>query len=142
MSSKFSNLLSQARNRSAEEEEVVPEETTSKTETPELEEKPQPTVKDKTPPVRPATTKPKATTKQSSQPLVPTQQEEVMTTQGATRGRPRTGKSSDPNYTQITAYISKQTHKDMKLALLLEGEEREISELIEELLLDWLQNRR
>jgi hypothetical protein len=56
------------------------------------------------------------------------------------RGRPA-GKRSDPDYEQVTAYIRKHTHKDVKIALLQEGQGREFSELIEELLSGWLQPR-
>lgn len=55
-------------------------------------------------------------------------------------GRPR-GKRSDPNYEQITAYILKETHKSVKIALLQEDRNREFSELIEELLSGWLKGR-
>lgn len=53
------------------------------------------------------------------------------------RGRP-TGKRSDPDFEQTTAYIRKDTHRNVKIALLQEGEEREYSELVEELLSKWL----
>ena len=53
------------------------------------------------------------------------------------RGRPP-GKRSDPDYEQTTAYIRKQTHVDVKIALLQEGKGREYSELVEELLTKWL----
>lgn len=55
-------------------------------------------------------------------------------------GRPK-GKRSDPNFTQITAYISKKTHQNVKLALLNEGQKREISELIEDQLVAWLDQK-
>jgi hypothetical protein len=55
-------------------------------------------------------------------------------------GRPR-GKLSDPDYEQITAYIRKDTHKDTKIALLQEGQGREFSELVEDLLSEWLKTR-
>jgi flagellar biosynthesis/type III secretory pathway ATPase len=56
------------------------------------------------------------------------------------RGRPR-GKRSDPNYEQISAYIAKKTHLEVKIALLQEGRGREFSELVEELLGHWLKTR-
>jgi hypothetical protein len=55
-----------------------------------------------------------------------------------TRGRP-TGKRTDPDYSQVTAYIRKSTHHGVKLRLLQEGQGREFSELVEELLAGWLQ---
>ncbi len=56
------------------------------------------------------------------------------------RGRPK-GKRSDPDYEQVTAYIRKDTHRDVKIALLSEGDGREFSELIQELLEQWLKSR-
>ena len=56
------------------------------------------------------------------------------------RGRPK-GKRSHPDYEQVTAYIRKDTHRSAKIALLREGEEREFSELIQELLEEWLKLR-
>lgn len=55
-------------------------------------------------------------------------------------GRPR-GKRSDPNFDQVTAYIRKDTHQGAKIALLQEGRGREFSELVEDLLAEWLQAR-
>jgi hypothetical protein len=57
------------------------------------------------------------------------------------RGRP-TGKRSDPDFTQTTAYIRAETYKDVRIALLQEGEGREYSELVEELLSGWLKKRK
>lgn len=56
------------------------------------------------------------------------------------RGRPK-GKRSHPDYEQVTAYIRKETHRDVKIALLQSGEEQEFSELIQELLEQWLKMR-
>lgn len=53
-----------------------------------------------------------------------------------TLGRPR-GKSSNPDYTQVTAYIPKELHNKVKIALLQEGQ-KEFSELIEEQLTRWI----
>lgn len=57
------------------------------------------------------------------------------------RGRPQ-GKHSDPDYRQVTAYIRRDTHQRVKLALLEEGKDREFSELLEELLSNWLKARK
>jgi hypothetical protein len=59
---------------------------------------------------------------------------------GAKRGRPR-GKRSNEEFVQVTAYIEKQTHRDVKIALLTEGEGREFSELVENLLAEWIVSR-
>ncbi|BAZ03258.1 hypothetical protein NIES37_72710 (plasmid) [Tolypothrix tenuis PCC 7101] len=61
----------------------------------------------------------------------------------AKRGRPK-GKRSDSNYEQVTAYIRKDTHTAVKIELLKEsqnGQKREFSELIQELLDEWLKSR-
>lgn len=55
-------------------------------------------------------------------------------------GRPR-GKRSDPGYVQVTAYIPDDLHHNIKLALLQERKGREFSELVGELLADWLKSR-
>lgn len=60
--------------------------------------------------------------------------------QSQKRGRPK-GKRSHPDYEQVTAYIRKDTHRAAKIALLLEGEEQEFSELIQALLEQWLKSR-
>jgi len=56
------------------------------------------------------------------------------------RGRPK-GKRSDPDYEQVTAYIRKDTHASIKIALLQEGQKREFSHLVQELLDEWLKSR-
>jgi hypothetical protein len=53
------------------------------------------------------------------------------------RGRPK-GKRTDADYTQVTAYIRKETHQAVKIRLLQEGQGREFSEVIQELLDSWL----
>ena len=57
------------------------------------------------------------------------------------RGRPA-GKRSDPEFDQVTAYIRRQTYRDVRIALLTQGHGREFSELVEELLAHWLQSTR
>ena len=64
----------------------------------------------------------------------------AMTTKLRGRGRPR-GKRSDPDFDQVTAYIRKHTHQGAKIALLQEGRGQEFSELVEDLLAEWLQER-
>lgn len=51
------------------------------------------------------------------------------------------GKRNDPDYTQVTAYIKKDTHQQVKIALLQEGTDREFSELVEDLLLEYLRTQ-
>ena len=56
------------------------------------------------------------------------------------RGRPK-GKRSHPDYEQVTAYIKKDTYQEIKISLLREGQKREFSELVQELLENWLKSR-
>ena len=56
------------------------------------------------------------------------------------RGRP-SGKRSDPDYVGFTTYIRKDTHRKAKIALLEQGNGRELSELVEELLAQWLRSK-
>lgn len=56
------------------------------------------------------------------------------------RGRPP-GKRSHPDFEQITAYIRKDTHQAVKIALL-QGGRQEFSELVEILLAGWLKSSR
>lgn len=51
------------------------------------------------------------------------------------KGRPR-GKRSDPNYTQVGAYIPKDLDKQVKRKLL--DEDIDFSELVADLLLKWI----
>ena len=53
----------------------------------------------------------------------------------------RSGKSSDPDFTQVLTYIKKATHKDVRKALL-DDEEGDLSDLVENLLSVWLENRK
>ncbi len=59
------------------------------------------------------------------------------------RGRPPisqvAGKRGDPDYRQVSAYVRKDTHRKVKMALL--EEDLEFSELVEDLLRDWLAKR-
>lgn len=63
--------------------------------------------------------------------------EAVQTPIAKKMGRP-SGKRSDPKYTQVTAYIQSQTYRDVKVALLMGQEPQDFSELIEDLLSQWL----
>ena len=54
------------------------------------------------------------------------------------RGRPP-GKRSHPDFEQITAYIRKDTHHAVKI-VLLQNDRKEFSELVEELLHQWLKS--
>lgn len=65
---------------------------------------------------------------------------DVQHTNTPRRGRPA-GKRSDPDYVGFTTYIRKATHKQVKRALLEGDEDRELSELVEALLVGWLKTR-
>ena len=61
------------------------------------------------------------------------------------RGRPTGsagGKRSHPDYEQVSAYLPRQTYREVKLALLqnevTDGAKQEFSTLVAELLSDWL----
>ena len=62
------------------------------------------------------------------------------TVQPKRRGRPP-GRRSDPDYEQITAYIRRDTHQAVKVALLQDGKGQAFSELVEQLLAKWLKAR-
>jgi hypothetical protein len=49
------------------------------------------------------------------------------------------GKRSDPNYTQISAYILKDTHRAVMQAIVTK---RDLSDLIEELFTEWLKKQK
>ena len=52
---------------------------------------------------------------------------------------PSAGKRSNAEYRQVSAYVRKDTHRKVKMALL--EDDREFSELVEELLDGWLASR-
>lgn len=52
------------------------------------------------------------------------------------------GKSSNPDYTQVLTYIRRDTHKAIKKALLDDDQNRDLSDLVEELLAGWVKNNR
>lgn len=55
-------------------------------------------------------------------------------------GRPR-GKRSDPAFDQVTAYIPHAMYNRVRLALLEDDKGQEFSELVADLLADWLTRR-
>lgn len=66
----------------------------------------------------------------------------VEVTPAKRRGRPPGGKRNDPDYEQVTAYVRKRVHRDVKIALLQDEPRREFSELVDELLRKWLAERK
>ena len=59
---------------------------------------------------------------------------------GKRRGRPP-AKRSDPNYLGFTTYIHRDVHRRVKMRLLENAEDQELSELVEALLRAWLSRK-
>jgi hypothetical protein len=55
----------------------------------------------------------------------------------AKMGRPK-GKRSNPDYTQVTSYIRQDTYRKVRMILLQNGDGQEFSELVEDLLCEFL----
>jgi hypothetical protein len=51
------------------------------------------------------------------------------------------GKRQHPDFVGLTTYVRKDVHRRVKIALLVEGANRELSELVDELLADWLKGK-
>lgn len=63
-------------------------------------------------------------------------------TEAETRaGSKISGKRQHPDFVGLTTYIRKDIHRRVKIALLVEGQNCELSELVDKLLADWLQAR-
>ena len=56
------------------------------------------------------------------------------------RGRPR-GKRSDPTFDQVSAYLPHALYHRVRLELMKDDKGQEFSELVHELLADWLKRR-
>ena len=86
---------------------------------------------------------------QSSEPKpgVPAQSEVADQGQGFSqpaaprRGRPP-GKRSNRGYVQMTAYIRRDVHRAANLTLLQADDQRDLSELVDQLLSDWIEQQR
>ena len=72
----------------------------------------------------------------------PTQTAEARRYTVSVLGRPRNGKSSNPAYKQISALIRKDTHREVVRALLDDNESRDVSDLLQDLLQEWLVSQR
>ena len=87
-------------------------------------------------PQEPDTVKKKTkTAKKSSPPTVDEKPEPVK------KGRPK-GKRSNPDFEQVTAYVRSKTYRQTKIALLQQEELEDFSELVEELLTEWLSTQK
>lgn len=61
-------------------------------------------------------------------------------TREPTNSKPvRKSKSTDPDYVRTTVYLPKQLHKQLKAAAA--DEEREMSDIVKELVEQWLKSR-
>jgi hypothetical protein len=107
---RFSGILDAARAKQAEEETV--EQTQKETETPLVE---------------------MAETKiESVEPVI------KIAPISETKGREKKGKSSNPSYVQISAYIKKETRTSAGRILI--GSDKDLSDIIEELLTNWIKS--
>ena len=67
--------------------------------------------------------------------------EEIIPIKNVKKGRPR-GKRSNPDFEQVTAYIRSNTYRDVKIAILQQSEIDDFSELVEQLLNEWLSTQK
>lgn len=61
---------------------------------------------------------------------------------GAGKRKPLAKRNDKETYMQANAYIRRDTHGKVWIALIEEGKGREFSELVEGLLIQWLKDRR
>ena len=54
----------------------------------------------------------------------------------------KVGKSKNPDFTQVLTYLKKSTHNAVKAALIFDEKERDLSDLVEELLKVWITKNR
>jgi hypothetical protein len=53
-------------------------------------------------------------------------------------GRPRTGRRSDPDYRQVSAWVKKETYERVQVRLFTKEHRREFSDLLQSLLEGYL----
>jgi hypothetical protein len=63
----------------------------------------------------------------------------AQTADSPTATSPRKGKRNDPDYTQISAYVRKETHRAVMQEIVTK---RDLSDLIEELFTEWLKKQK
>ena len=101
----------------------------------------EPSIEEPAPPVaKPAPVR-KALQPKPPAPAPPPTIEVEATNEAKRRGRPP-AKHSDPDFVQATAYIRKETHRGVKIELLRSDPPIEFSELVEQLLADWLKTKK
>ncbi len=59
----------------------------------------------------------------------------------ASRGRPATGKRSNPDYQQVSCFVRKETYQEAQVELLRQGKKQDFSDLVDDLVSQWLQKR-
>ncbi len=64
---------------------------------------------------------------------------QVKTSPEAKSEKRATGKSSNADFAQVLTYIKRDTHRAVKKALFDDPRQRDLSELVEELLTAWLE---
>lgn len=57
-------------------------------------------------------------------------------------GRPKTGKRSNPDYTQVSAWVRRDTYRRVMDRLYIKEDRREFSDLIQTLMENWLKGKR
>ena len=81
----------------------------------------------------------KSTTKARKSSKLNTKESSLPQTQKAQR---KVGKRSDPEFTQAPAFIRKTTHRAVKVKLIMDTEFNDYSELVEALLVQWLEQNK
>jgi hypothetical protein len=129
MSSKFSSLLQAKQTQSPIVEESV------------AKEAPAPTVEEPKQEQEPAViTQPKAEATGLAPVVVPPAESKppARAPEKTINMQPHRGKKGHPDYNQVTVYLKKETQNKAKIALLQAHDERDFSELMEDLLTNWL----
>ena len=67
--------------------------------------------------------------------------EASLNTDISTPRKRKVGKRSDPNFTQAPAFIRKTTHQQVKINLITDADFNDYSELVEALLVQWLEQK-
>jgi hypothetical protein len=65
----------------------------------------------------------------------------TITAESPTVGRPKTGKRSNPDYTQVSAWVKRDTYRRVMDRLYVKENRREFSDLVQERLEAWLKER-
>jgi len=61
--------------------------------------------------------------------------------EGRKVGRPAVGKRGNPDYTQVSVLLNKERYTQARIALLQAGGSKDMSDLVDELLTNWLKKR-